>query len=48
MINKCINCIKWITCKSISESRSNCKDFKFERIEIKEGGKNYEKKRKNY
>lgn len=44
MINKCLNCCKWITCKEASSEKTDCKYFKFERIGVK-----YErnKKRKN-
>ena len=50
MLNKCINCCKWITCKDSSNSKNNCEDFKFKRLNyIKSKGEiNNEKKRKNY
>ena len=37
MLNKCINCCKWITCKESSENKLNCENFKFKIIEVKEG-----------
>lgn len=46
MLNKCINCCKWITCKDSSSSKNNCEDFKFKRIEY-ERKDNYEKRKKN-
>ncbi len=46
MLNKCINCCKWITCSN--GTKNNCKDFKFERIEIKnERKEKYEKRKRN-
>ena len=50
MINKCINCCKWITCNNASNSKNNCQDFKFKRINyIKMKGENEnEKERKDY
>lgn len=49
MINKCINCVKWITCKNASEGKNNCEDFNFKRIKyIKLRGEiNYEKRKRN-
>ena len=44
MINKCINCCKWITCNN--DIKENCKDFKFKRIEIKSERKEENEKRK--
>ena len=32
MLNKCINCIKWITCKDASKNIKNCNGFIFKRI----------------
>jgi len=46
MLNKCINCCKWITCKDSSSSKNNCEDFKFKRIEY-ERKDNYEKRKRN-
>lgn len=46
MLNKCINCCKWITCKNSSSSKNNCEDFKFKRIEY-ERKDNYEKRKRN-
>lgn len=44
MLNKCINCCKWITCNDTK--KNNCENFKFKRIEIKnERKKGYEKKK---
>ena len=43
MINKCINCCKWITCKNTSEDEKDCKNFKSKRIQITK----YEKEIKN-
>lgn len=45
MINKCINCCKWITCSN--DIKENCKDFRFERIEIKKGDDKDEKRKRN-
>jgi len=45
MINKCINCCKWITCNN--HIQENCEDFKFERIEIKNERKEKYEERKN-
>ena len=48
MLNKCINCSKWITCKNNSENKIDCEDFKFKRIEIKyERKEEYEKRKRN-
>lgn len=41
MLNKCINCCKWITCNRTDNNKNSCEDFKFERIEVKE--KKYDK-----
>lgn len=46
MLNKCINCCKWITCKDSSNSKNNCEDFEFKRIEY-ERKDNYEKRKRN-
>lgn len=46
MLNKCINCSKWITCKNNSENKIDCEDFKFKRIEY-ERKDNYEKRKRN-
>ena len=48
MLNKCINCCKWITCKNTSENRSYCDNFRFKRIKIKNERKKEYEKRKNY
>ena len=48
MLNKCINCCKWITCINTSENKNNCKNFKFKRMEIKyERKEKYEKRKRN-
>lgn len=43
MLNKCINCCKWITCNNATEN--NCKNFKFKRIEYERKEK-YEKRKR--
>lgn len=55
MLNKCINCCKWITCKNTSKNKYNCQDFKFKRIEYerkekygKRKSKKSKKSKKNY
>lgn len=46
MLNKCINCSKWITCNN--DIKENCEDFKFKRIKIKyERKEEYEKRKRN-
>lgn len=46
MLNKCINCCKWITCNK--NIKNNCEDFKFKRIKIKyERKEEYEKRKRN-
>lgn len=45
MLNKCINCCKWITCNN--DIKENCENFKFKRIEIKYERKEEYEKRKN-
>ena len=48
MLNKCINCCKWITCTNASGIRNDCQDFKFKRIKIKyERKEEYEKRKRN-
>lgn len=37
MIEKCINCCKWITCNN--NIKENCENFKFKRIEIEKSKK---------
>ena len=45
MINKCINCCKWITCKNSSSNQYNCEGFKFKRIEYEREDDYEERKR---
>lgn len=46
MLNKCINCCKWITCINASSKKNNCEDFKFKRIKYERKEK-YEKRKRN-
>lgn len=48
MVNKCMNCCKWITCNKTEINKNNCENFKFKRIEIKyERKEEYEKRKRN-
>lgn len=35
MLQKCINCCKWITCNDTSSNKNSCEKFYFKRIDIK-------------